>query len=307
MSKKNLNEKGLLIQLDSLRFAFDVEALLLSHKHNFESGALQIGVFLHELIEQLKNKQLDERSLAFPDYHITSEVLSNNKKVRIFIREQLEELSVKDKKHSISFDELVTFIVANHEYVMWAKNAWLLVNPGITLEPTRVTNDMAVAIRAWLKNNFHVQEHDEVLLMHVISENGKERLKKINFPIPFPHWDKHYLLHALATTVQMIEKTNAKGLYSNSWMFNPDNFKIASDGRPYAAFTFLADDMLVGYRLNVTNAITPEDFNVQKAFAMRNERRRRFVEAKEFAVAVYATFYPTNLLLQRKAFLMKKA
>jgi len=76
----------------------------------------------------------------------------------------------------------------------------------------------------------------------------KEYALKNEFTVPFANWDKSYYIEALIAIHNLLQSNKESiGLFcEDSWVFDPAGHEIASDGKPYASFSFLQDDRLTG-------------------------------------------------------------
>jgi hypothetical protein len=134
--------------------------------------------------------------------------------------------------------------------------------------------------------------------------SGRNRLSKMGITIPYIHWHENYFKDMNQQVLEIgLSWKKCKGLFcDSSWIFNPQNFNVAPDGKPYAAFTHLKEPKLVGNIFDITNKISAQDYRTQFTFATRNTRRKKYVEDGLFEVKVFGSFYPINKMVKNKKY-----
>lgn len=192
---------------------------------------------------------------------------------------------------------LQRFFLENHCTFKYAMRRWLLLNPGIAIEPLKITSDTLEPEVIDSAALVGVRENDNALHLHIVSNRERQELASTGFEVPHSHWDESYYINALHTVDKMLQSNpEAAGLFCEySWAFAPDLHQTASDGRPYVSFSFLEDDALLGSRFYVGDAL-PDKYAAQYNFALRNERRRLLYDAGEFKPTAWGFFYPAGRL-----------
>ena len=125
---------------------------------------------------------------------------------------------------------------------------------------------------------------DEVIHLHVISNKERLILREIGFDVSDLHWNKEYYIEALLMAAKILQDNpNIKGYFcEDSWVFDPFVYQTASDGEPYSAFDFLADDLIIGERFFVGDAKVDNKYYKQYEFALKSKRRKLLHEKGEF-------------------------
>lgn len=279
--------------IENACYALDVKNNLLANTSTTQATASDIHQVLESLLAKLSNPLLQKHSLRFSDYKIPREILKNNKIVRNYVLQSLIEFLQQHQKIPVLFPQLVELVFTMFEQYKWACNEWLLASPGITLEPRTIPHDLDPQYLLWFKSNFNVLPEDQVIFIHIISVNGRKRLQNMGFTVPSKHFEEDYYRKGLLLAQELCSSNlSCKGIYSQSWVFNPDNFAIASDHKPFAAFSFLNNDALIRHRFDVTKFISQHDFQEQYDFALRNDRRKQLATKGEFHIKVFTIFYP---------------
>lgn len=211
------------------------------------------------------------------------------------------EISVIRKTENLELAEAKLFelFVDKNWLIKYCTKKWLLLNAGLALELTTLTNKFPAKYLELLEKEYGVVIGNDVVHRHVISNKERLSLKEYGILTPFEHWDRAYYEDAMRK-IRQIVKSNPEcvGIVSEgSWVYNPKLFEMADDGRPYTAFTFLKEDKLVGHRIFVHQA---SHVNPQFKFAIRNERRKSYVESGKLDIDVYAIFYPRDELITAK-------
>jgi hypothetical protein len=233
--------------------------------------------------------------------YLSREIIDNNSLIREIVLTKLTEFQsglMESRKTNI--EQVTEFFVSNHEFIKYSLNQWWLVNPGTLFEFIKIPKTTETNFLKWLMQRFEVKIGDLVLYRHVISENGRNRLKAIKFPVPYLHWNKSYTVDALGKAADlMIKFPKCKGIWNEgSWIYDPKLYKKSSDGKPFVAFTFIGKKKLFGYRLLLGNATPTNIYSKHYFFATRNERRKRLAIKGEFTPRVYGVFYPSLELVK---------
>lgn len=284
-----MGKKHLAYSIMSARFDIDVTKAL---KHYFAKYDDIESVYY--LIDQL----LDKIHNSSADIYLPNKVISNNVFVKKAIISRVSKL-----KHQITKDncikELRDFLIINHEFIKIAEMQWFLINAGVLGEFLVLSENLDLSLRKWLVK-YSIYVGGRVICRHTISDNGRRRLKEIGFSVPFDHWDKEYVIDALITISEMLKKVkDIKGVFTeDSWLYDPDIYNIASDGKPYVAFTFFNDDRLKGHVFYRGIATKNNEFKKHYLFATRNARRKMLADNGEFVPKVYSAIYPREELLK---------
>lgn len=209
----------------------------------------------------------------------------------------LEQVQTFETQADIGKTAVQQFFLKNHCTFKYAMRKWLLLNPGIAIEPLTIGSDILEPEVISSAAQVGVKESDNVLHLHIVSNEERRALASTGFRVAHSHWDRSYFINALHAVDDMLQSNpESAGLFCEySWAFAPDLHRLASDGRPYASFSFLKDKTLVGNRFYVGDAL-PNKYAAQYHFALRNERRRLLYEVGEFRPEAWGFFYPTDLL-----------
>ncbi len=195
-------------------------------------------------------------------------------------------------------EKIVELFVDKNWLIKYCTRKWLLLNSGLALELTILNDKYSFKYLELLKKEYGVVIGNSVVHRHVISNKERLALKQYGITTPFEHWDRAYYEDAMRK-IRQIVKSNPEcvGIVSEgSWVYNPKLYEIADDGKPYATFTFLREDKLVGHRFfdHKASKVDP-----QFDFATRNERRKAYVENGKLDIDVYSIFYPASELLSQ--------
>jgi len=228
-------------------------------------------------------------------YKLPNKLITNaeffKQQVGIKIKEYLE---VNDYSAKTMGD----FLLQNHEIIKYAISRWLLVNAGIAIELFHLSEKQVESnfLRQLLEKGLKI--NDEVIHMHVISNKERIRLHDLGFNVPYEHWEKAYYLEALNIIDELLQSNSSShGLFcEDSWVFDPKIHEMASDGKPYASFSFLADDKLVGERYFVGIAKPDNKYYKQYEFSLRSPRRLKLHQNGEFIPMTYGLYYPKDIL-----------
>jgi len=250
---------------------------------------------IEEIIRGLE--ELIENPLEYPGYVIPESAEINRRKLLPILQKQIEDLrSSRDEDLKASTEAL---FVKNNRLIKYCTYRWLLANAGVAIEIMQVKEKLPADFKTWLAQNFDVHVSDQIIHRHVISNEERNKLKEWGIETPYENWDEEYYKAAMRDIQQMLlSNPESKGILSDgSWTYNPRLFDIASDGKPYASFTFLKDDKYTGHRFFLITATPDNDQAVQLEFAKGSERRKRFIESGELKVDVYGIFYPRDEVL----------
>lgn len=280
--------KKFILKIINERYVPDTKIALNNFFKNFGNEVNLTKVIMSELRDSI------EHPILFTNYSISPEIIVNNEKVRKMIKRKMNSLPAK-----LNVKQLIDFLTLQHECIKQAQNRWLVANPGTMLEIFTIPLNANERLLCWLEQKYNVKSGDEVVHRHAISGHGRERLRLAGLEVSYSHWDRQYVIDGLKKAAQLVASNPYnKGLLGmGSWMYNPGNYKKASDGKPFVAFTFLSCNRLTGSRINLGEATNDNEFRIQYAFATQNSRRYRLAEAGEFKPRVYGTFYPRKKLL----------
>ncbi len=229
---------------------------------------------------------LREPSVAgYPDVVLPPYVYERTGQIAEQVLEELIELREMKDIHD--------YMLKQFEHIAFSLHKWFYVNPGVFLEILEIDSRLAQPIMEGLKE-FRVGEGDLVIHLHIITQNGRDRLLARGIASPYEHWDKSYIRDISSTCRDICEANpSIKGVFNDgSWTCDPANFQTASDGKSFVSFDFLADDRAVGKRIYVADALPDNEHQGQWQFATRNQRRRELYNVGEFRPKVYATFLP---------------
>ncbi len=274
-----------------------VKAVFAARYYPNREQALELlsGSEISRLPDQALNilEYLNKGNKSWQGYTLSEQLHLNNTYIRDRIYRELKELPRQE-------DLIRKYFLDRDEWLKFAFNVWFLVNAGLVLEPYIVYSEAPPTLLIWLDEKFRVRPGDAVLHRHVISSNGRNRLNKINFPVPFDHLDVVYYQDLMSNAYDLIaSNSSCKGLLSEgSWIFNSKNFENASDLKPFVSFTFLKDEHFVGDRLLIPIE-EQEAYERQVEFATRNPRRKELYESGEFVPQTYGTFMPADILLEK--------
>lgn len=272
--------------------AFD--SLDLTHREKSE-------LFLNSILEVTENPQLDTVDPRFADYSLPKVVLDDNKKVREIVEEGVENVL---KKENLTWKITKEFLVDNHENIKRVQNRWFAANPGLLLEWVKITDNYQKLLIDWLQAK-GLSLGDDTIHLHVISNNGRQKIKEMGFDVPYDHWHESYYRDMLSKCVEIMEANpSVKGLFcDSSWVHNPHNFEMAPDGKPFVSFDFLGDKKLIGETVDITDCMSQKDYQTQVNFATRSPRRKQYMEQGVYDVRVVASFYSrANLIANKSSF-----
>jgi len=246
----------------------------------------KVDFVIDGILEEIGNEQLNTLDPRFPNFALPQTFVANNQLVRGYLQEKILVLQKADTK----FENLKMFLLENHENLKWAQNRWLIANPGYSLEIVQITNSYSAQMLDWLRT-LGVNEGDLTIHLHVISNKGRLRLSQMGYEVPDPHWGKAYYDNMVKTVRQIVKNEGqCVGLFcDSSWIFNEQNFAKAPDGKPFVAFTFLQNRRFIGETLDITDIISKQDYETQKKFALRSERRKKYFDEGIFEVRVHAS------------------
>lgn len=260
-----------------------------------------LRLLLETLVSHLLDPRLREGCIEFPNFYIPEDVLHNNARVRCFMEASVLALQQRVIQGAATVDDVKTYLHEYHQNIMWALNQWLLINPGQIREISKVDAKIPPLIRKWLQERFGVKEGATVLYRRVISHDGQNRLKDMGFTVPYDGLHEKYFREAMWVSATMAERTeDCAGVISEgSWLYNPDNYRMAPDGKPFTKFGFLESDELVGERHYVADVTPDNEYFYQYRFATRDHRRASYAQNGVFKPKVYATFYPREQLIKK--------
>lgn len=269
------------------------------HAREALDSILNNGVSVEDLSSQLIARLLEaiDNPMKYPNYEIPDSVLNNREKLLPELNRRIEKVSKRIEEEKKA--ELYKLFVDKNWLVKYIVFQWFILNPGLDLEIIQVKDDLPDKLKDWLKYNYTVSVGDEVVHRHVIPNEEREALNRIGLNVPYLHWDKLYYVDAMKLTKEIVRSNpNCKGILSDgSWTYDPKLYEIAPDGKPFASFTFLSDDRLVGERFFLEKAELGNDQENQFLFATRSNRRKKYVEEGILDIDVYAVFYPRKRLL----------
>lgn len=262
-----------------------------------ENTIKKAQLFLNSILEVGTNPQLTTVDPRFPAYSMPQSLLDDNQKIRKQIMDATSRLLQQESDWAVVKD----FLLTNHEDMKRLQNRWFAANPGLLLEWVRISDTYSKPLISWLGGQ-GVQVGDDVIHVHIISNQGRTELKEKGFPVAHDHWDEFYYRDMLQTCVGMLRKnTNVKGVFcDSSWVYSPTNFDIAPDGKQFVAFGFLYDARLVGETLDVTAYISPTEYEMQVRFATMSPRRKQYRDEGVYEVRVMASFYSRGALISNE-------
>lgn len=227
-------------------------------------------------------------------YELPDDVVELAESNRTLALDRIEQLTAQT---NLTKETVRDFFLENHCTFKYAMRRWLLLNPGISIEPITINSETLEPAVITGATQAGAKPGDRVIHLHIVSNNERAGLASAGFQVPYPHWDRSYFVSALRTVDSMLQSNPAStGLFCEySWVFAPNLHEIGSDGRPYASFSFLKDDAMIGRRFYVGDA-TPDQYAPQYKFALKNERRRKLHEAREFKPEAWGFFFPKDRL-----------
>lgn len=255
-------------------------------------------IFLNSLLNVANDPKLEEADPRFPNYILPKTLINDNKKVRGIVVDTVTKLLASA---NLSWYETKNFLIDNHENIKRVQNRWFAANPGLLLEWVKITDDYQKSLVDWL-NKQGLGLGDDTIHLHVISNNGRQKIKKMGFEVPYDHWDESYYKNMLSRCVEIMESNpEVKGLFCDaSWVHNPKNFEIAPDSKPFVSFDFLKDSELVGETIDITDCMSQGDYQTQFNFASRSPRRKQYIDEGIYEVRVVASFYSRDRLLANR-------
>lgn len=256
-------------------------------------------VFLDSLLSVASNPELEKVDPRFPNYKLPETVLNNNTRVRSIVIDNAKQLL---NKNNLKWSEAKDFLIENHENIKRVQNRWFAANPGLLLEWVKITDSYPKLLVDWL-NKQRLSLGDDTIHLHVISNNGRQKIKQMGFDVPYDHWDESYYKNMLSKCVEIMEENpEVKGLFCDaSWVHNPKNFEVAPDGKPFVSFDFLKHSNLIGETIDITNSMRQGDYQTQFNFASRSPRRKQYVDEGVYEVRVVASFYSREKLIVNKS------
>lgn len=284
MSQKNLAE-----EIITTRYPRPINAKLDEYLDTYGDEPKSIHFLLDEL-----TKKLDD-PIEWTEYKIPDSLNNNVEFFKKISKELIKEFREKSIYNHKSVNE---FFLKNHTIFKYAIQRWLIVNAGICFELFTISEEKVQKdfLKELLKRG--VKLGDVVLHLHVISNGEREDLAALGFPVSYKHWDKSYYIEVLHFANEILQSNPASiGLFcEDSWVFDPAIHKVASDGKPYASFNFLNDDILVGERFFVGDVKPDNDYYKQYDFALRSPRRLKLHQNGEYSPKTYGIFYQKNQL-----------
>ncbi|RPI80929.1 MAG: hypothetical protein EHM34_09360 [Nitrosopumilales archaeon] len=276
------------------RYIDHIDEYLTKYFQGTDNNAENNKLILKRLLTQISDPILQKSHPVYTIATIPNEILENNNLVRNTVIQLIRSLILEYDENKIK-----EFFILNHENIKWAQNRWFVVNPGLGLELMEIHEEMPQKLLKWLNNNFGCIVGDKVAHLHVISNRGRERLRSMGVKVSLDHWAEEYWKDFLIKVKNIVENWNGcKGLICDqSWVFNPQNFEIAPDGKPFVSFSYLKNRYYYGDILDVTEDIQDFERNKQISFALRSERRKKYYEEKIFFPKIYATFASRKMLV----------
>jgi len=284
-----MSQDSLAYEIITTRYPRPVNTKLDEYLDNYGVGSKSVHFLLGKLTELL------EVPIEWAGYDIPDSLKAH---VKFF--KNISKKLVKDfrKKQSYDRQSVNKFFLKNHIIFKYAIQRWLIVNAGICFELFTISEEKVQ--KDFLKelDKRAVRIGDVVLHLHIISNNEREDLIELGFDVPYKHFDKSYYIDALCQANKILQSNpESIGLFcEDSWVFDPAVHKIASDGKPYASFSFLKDDILVGERFFVGDVRPDNNYCKQYDFALRSPRRLKLHQKGEFNPKTYGIFYPKELL-----------
>ncbi|HSW97258.1 MAG TPA: hypothetical protein VLF89_05520 [Candidatus Saccharimonadales bacterium] len=265
------------------------------------------NLFLEEYLEKFGSSKEDlltllkllkdqlENPISWRNYTISDMLKANTNFFKKELFKRINNLIVQD---DINPNTIRSFFLTNHEIIKYALQRWILVNAGIAIELFTISEEKVE--RNFLAALFkkRIKLGDEVIHLHVVSNSERKDLQAMSFNVPFAHWDKSYYTGALNSINNLLQSNvESIGLFcEDSWVFDPAIHEIASDGKPYASFSFLKDDRLTGERFFVGEAKSDNNYFKQYEFSLKSPRRKAFYNKGEFIPKTYGIFYPKEKL-----------
>ncbi|MFW5702450.1 MAG: hypothetical protein ACOCXP_00605 [Candidatus Dojkabacteria bacterium] len=294
-----MNQKELANQIFNVRYPRSENEHLEEYfaVYGYNSDAMKF------LFEELSC--LVKQDVSWTGYKLTSKLKEN----AIFFKELVAKRVTDFSKHTeYSKQEVRVFFLSNHEIIKYAIGRWLIVNAGIAIELFYLSEEKVEPnfLHQLIAKGLKIG--DEVIHLHVISNNERQRLKQYRFDVPYDHWDESYYLEAVMTVNRLLQSNpESLGLFcEDSWVFDPKVHEVASDGRPYASFNFLANDLLVGERYFVGEAKPDNQYYRQYEFSLRSPRRLDLHKKGEFMPKTYGIYYPKEKLHKNLETLLAK-
>lgn len=282
-------QKRLALEIITARYRRPINTKLDEYLNTYGTRTESIHFLLNELTKLLDNplqwtgyflpESFKENTEFFKD--ISKKIVKNFKGESVYSRESVNE-----------------FFLKNHNIFKYATKRWLIVNAGICFELFTISEEKVQKdfLKEILKRG--VKSGDVVLHLHIISNDEREDLADLGFPVPFKHWDKSYYVEALHLANEILQSDPSSiGLFcEDSWVFDPAIHEITSDGKPYASFSFLKDNSMIGERFFVGDALPDNTYCKQYDFALRSPRRLKLHQMGEFNPKTYGVFYSKEKL-----------
>lgn len=284
-----MSQKDLAYEIITTRYPRPKNVKLDEYFSKFGTSKKSVDFLINELTRIINHP------LSWEGYNVPESILNHTD---LFQKESLKAIEVSEKEALYSPEKVSEFFLKNHLIFKYATRKWLVANAGLCFELFTISEEK-------VEKNFlsdlekrGVKIGDQVLHIHIISNGEREDLMKLGFPVPFKHWDKSYYTQMLKLANQILQSNpKSLGLFcEDSWVFDPFIHGIASDGKPYVSFNFLADDNLVGERFFVAEPKPDNDYCKQFDFALRSPRRLDFYNSGEFTPKTYGIFYAKEKL-----------
>jgi hypothetical protein len=279
-----MEKEKLAYKIFTVRYPRNDNQFLEEYIEKFDShkeGLLDVLLLLKDQLED---------PISWRNYTISDTLKSNT---NFFKKNLLKKINNFIASDTITPDNIRSFFLANHEVIKYALQRWILINAGIAIELFTISTDKVE--KNFLAELFKrgINLGDEVIHLHVISNSERRRLQEMGFNVPFSHWDKRYYMEALVTIHTLLQSNSESiGLFcEDSWVFDPAIHEIASDGKPYASFSFLKDNRLTGERFFVGEAKPDNDYFKQYEFSLKSPRRKEFYKKGEYTPKTYGIFY----------------
>ena len=279
-----MSQESLAQEIITTRYPRLINIKLDEYLSAYGTGLKSIHFLLNEL-----TKKLDE-PIDWAGYKIPNSLKNHVELFKSISKELIKEFQEKSEYDRKSVNE---FFLKNHIIFKYAIQRWLIVNAGICFEIFTISEEKVQKdfLKELIKRG--IKLGDIVLHLHVVSNGEREDLAALEFPVPFKHWDKSYYTEALRFANEILQSNPASiGLFcEDSWVFDPAIHKISSDGKPYASFSFLKDDILIGERFFVGDVRPDNDYYKQYDFALRSPRRLKLHQKGEYNPKTYGIFY----------------